>query len=155
MPPEVPVVRKNVVTVDEMVELQSLDKPTIITTCVHLAKDFTEQVHKKYSESDKFTCYPTDMTFLFLLSLLPEYKGYYRITDSTHIAKVTIKSLFLTKTQDGIDQVSISHVDPTERRATSVVVAWGDNCQATHQDVTQLIKKQAGRGGHEDDPSRC
>lgn len=147
--------RKNVVTVDEMVELQSLDKPTIITTCVHLAKDFTEQVHKKYSESDKFTCYSTDMTFLFLLSLLPEYKGYYRITDSTHIAKVTIKSLFLTKTQDGIDQVSISHVDPTERRATSVVVAWGYNCQATHRDVTQLIKKQAGRGGHEDDPSRC
>ena len=62
-------------------------------TCVHLAKDFTEQVHKKYSESDEFTCYSTDMTFLFLLSLLPEYKGYYRITDSTHIAKVTIKSL--------------------------------------------------------------
>lgn len=85
--------RKNVVTVDEMVELQSLDKPTIITICVHLTKDFTEQVHKTYSESDDFTCYSTDMTFLFLLNLLPEYKGYYRITDSTHIAKVTIKSL--------------------------------------------------------------
>ena len=41
VPPEAEV-RKKVVIADGMAELQSLDKPTIITTCAHLAEHFTE-----------------------------------------------------------------------------------------------------------------
>ena len=36
-----------------MAELQSLDKPAVITTCAHLAEDFTEKVLQKYFESDE------------------------------------------------------------------------------------------------------
>jgi len=46
-------VRKKVVIVDGMAELQSLDKPAVITTCAHLAEHFTEKVLQKYFESDE------------------------------------------------------------------------------------------------------
>ena len=41
-------VRKKVVIVDGMAELQSLDKPAVITTYAHLAEYFTEKVLQKY-----------------------------------------------------------------------------------------------------------
>ena len=46
-------VRKKVVIVSGMAELQSLDKPAVITTCAHLAEHFTEKVLKKHFESDE------------------------------------------------------------------------------------------------------
>ena len=41
-------VREKVVIVDGMAELQSLDKPAVITTYAHLAEYFTEKVLQKY-----------------------------------------------------------------------------------------------------------
>ena len=47
-------VRKKVVIVDGiMAELQSLDKPAVITTYAYLAEYFTEKVLQKYFESDE------------------------------------------------------------------------------------------------------
>ena len=53
VPPDAPVMRKKVVIVDGMAELQSLDKPSIITTCAHLAEHFTENFLAKYRDSDE------------------------------------------------------------------------------------------------------
>ena len=101
MPLEASVVRKKVVAVDGMAELQSLDKPAIIKTCAHLDEHFTEQVLKKNSDSDEshlvFDRY--DIPFSIKSSNRVRRQGnqhpvYYRIlTDSTHIAKVTMKRL--------------------------------------------------------------
>lgn len=85
-----------------MAELQSLDKPAVITTCAHLAEHFSEQFLNKYGDSDElhlvFDRYDVPLSL----------KSATRITDSTHI----------------------------------VVVAWGNNCQATHRDVTHLRSSQ-------------
>ena len=100
MPLEASVVRKKVVAVDGMAELQSLDKPAIIKTCAHLDEHFTEQVLKKNSDSDEshlvFDRY--DIPFSIKSSNRVRRQGnqhplYYRITDSTHIGKVTMKRL--------------------------------------------------------------
>lgn len=121
-----------------MAQLQLLDKPAIIATCAHLAEHFTERVLEKYSHSDEL--HLVFERYDILLSLKSatrvrrqgdQHPVYYPITDSTHIAKVTMKLL-------------LSHEKPkmelTDR--TSVVVAWGNNCQATHRDVTYLRSSQ-------------
>lgn len=83
-----------------MAELQSLDKPVIIKTCAHLDEHFTEQVLKKNSDRDElhlvFDRY--DILFSLKSSHLVRRQGnqhpvYYRITDSTDIAKVTMERL--------------------------------------------------------------
>lgn len=138
MPPEASVVRKKIVIADGMAQLQLLDKPAIITTCAHLAEQFTERVLEKYSHSDElhlvFERYDIPLSLKSATRVRrqgDQHPVYYRITDSTHIAKVTMKRL-------------LSHEKPkmelTDR--TSVVVAWGNNCQATYRDVTYLRSSQ-------------
>lgn len=92
--------RKKVVTADGMAELQSLHKPAIITTCAHPAEHFTEQVLEKYSHSDELhLVFERYGISLFLQSATrvrrqgDQHPVYYRITDSTHISKVTMKRL--------------------------------------------------------------
>ena len=69
---------------------------------------------------------------------------YYRITDSTHIAKITMKRLLSherTK-MELAEYLSAKVFQRSDDRGTSVVVAWGNNCKATHQDETQLRSSQ-------------
>ena len=40
------------------------------------------------------------------------------------------------------EYLSAKFIQRSERRATSVVVAWRKNCQATHWDVTYLRRSQ-------------
>ena len=40
------------------------------------------------------------------------------------------------------EYLSAKIIQKSEQRATSVVVAWGNNCQATHRDVTNLRSSQ-------------
>ena len=40
------------------------------------------------------------------------------------------------------EYLSAKFIQRSERRARSVVVAWGNNCQATHRDVTYLRSSQ-------------
>ena len=147
VPPEASVVRKKVVTADGMAELQSLDKPTIITTCVHHAEHFLE----KYSHSDElhhvFDIYDIPLSLKSATRVRrqgDQHPVYYRITDSTYTAKVTVRRLLSReKTKmDLTEYLSTKFVQRSERRATSVLVAWGNNCQATHRDVTYLRSSQ-------------
>ena len=92
--------RKKVVIADGMAELQSLDKPAIITTSAHLAEHFTEQVLEKYSDSNElhlvFERYDISLSLQSATRVRrqgDQHPVYYRITDSTHISKVTMKSL--------------------------------------------------------------
>ena len=100
VPPEAEVMRKKVVIADGMAELQSLDKPTIITTCAHLAEHFTEQVLEKYSHSDElhlfFERYDISLSLQSATRVRrqgDQHPVYYQITDSTHISKVTMERL--------------------------------------------------------------
>jgi len=73
-----------------------------------------------------------------------QHPVYYRITDSTHIAKVTMKRLLSherTK-MELTEYISAKVIQRSECRGKSVVVAWGNNCQATHRDVTHLRSSQ-------------
>ena len=100
VPPDAPVMRKKVVIVDGMAELQSLDKPSIITTCAHLAEHFTEHFLTKYRDSDElylvFDRYDIPLSLKSANQVRRQgdhHPVYYRITDSTHIAKITMKRL--------------------------------------------------------------
>lgn len=151
VPPEASVVRKKVVIADGMAELQSLDKPTIITTCAHLAENFTEQVLENYSHSDEL--HLVSERYDISLSLQSanrvrrqgdQHPVYYRITDSTHISKVTMKRLLSNEKayMELTEYLSAKFIQKSKRRATSVIVAWGNNCQAKHWDVTYLRSSQ-------------
>ena len=131
VPPEAEVMRKKVVIADGMAELQSLDKPTIITTCAHLAEHFTEQVLEKYSHSDElhlvFERYDISLSLQSATRVRrqgDQHPVYYRITDSIHTAEVTMKRLLSQEKPK---------MELTDR--TSVVVACGNNCQGTHRNV--------------------
>ena len=92
--------RMIVSVIDAMAEVQSLDKPERIRSCSHLADQYTCRIFEKYGDSD-------EIRLIFdrydLLSSLKEathrkrqgnqHPVYYRITPSTHIAKVTMKKL--------------------------------------------------------------
>ena len=92
-------VRKKVVIVDGMAELQSFDKPAVITTCPHLAEHFTEKVLQKYFERDELhlVFYRYDFSLSLKSATRARRQGhqhpvYYRVTRSTHIAKVHYSS---------------------------------------------------------------
>ena len=80
---------------------------------------------------------------------------FYRITDSTHIAKVPMKRL-LSDTRTKMDltmYLAEKAINAMRQQGRRLVVAWGSECQATHKDVTHLQSSHAGRGGHQD-PAR-
>ena len=144
-------VRKKVVIVDGMAEVQSLDKPAVITSCAHLAEHFTEKVLQKYFESDElhlvFDRY--DVPFSLKSATRVRRQGdqqpiYYRVTDSTHIAKVPMKRLLSherTK-MELTEYLSAKMIQRSECMGKNVIVAWGCNCQGTHLDVVHLRRSQ-------------
>ena len=70
---------------------------------------------------------------------------FYRITNSTHIAKVPMKRL-LSDTRTKMDlTVYLAEKDicnAMRQQGRKFVVAWGSGCQATHKDVTHLQSSQ-------------
>ena len=113
------------VIVDGMAELQSLDKPAVITTCAHLAEHFTEKVPQKYVESDEL--HLVFDRYDFPLSPFPEMcylaMKARRSTSSLLLCnrlhsyrQGTHETFALSrKDQDGTDGVSISQGDPKIR----------------------------------------
>ena len=150
-------VRKKVVIVNGMGELQSFDKPTGLITCADLAEHFTEKVLQKYFERDEL--HLVFDRYDFPLSLKPatrvrrqgdQHPVYYSVTDPTHIAKVPMKRLCLfshkrTK-MDLTEYLSAKVIQRSEYMEKNVIVAWGCYCQGTHFDVTHL----RSRGRHQD-----
>ena len=144
-------VRKKVVIVDGMAELQSLDKPAVITTCAHLAEHFTEKVLQKYFESDELHLVIDRCDFPLSLKSATrvrregeQHPVYYHVTDSTHIAKVLVKRLLSHKRSkmELTEYLSAKVVRRAECMGKNVIVAWGCYCQGTHFDVTHLRSTQ-------------
>ena len=86
--------------VNGMAELQSLDKLTWITTCSKLAEYYMNQLLQKCSESDEihvvFDRYDVELSLKSATRVGGQGRQdavYYRITDSTHISKVSMKKL--------------------------------------------------------------
>ena len=69
---------------------------------------------------------------------------YYRITDTAHIAKVPMKRLLShTKTKMELTIYLGQKVkEYAKHSGKQLVVAWGSECQATHEDVGHLQSNQ-------------
>ena len=104
-----------VAIVDGMAEVQSLDKPDWIKNCAQLAENFCNRIFQKYSGSDEvrliFDRYALPLS-LKSATRVRRQGGqdpvYYRISDSTHIAKVPLKRL-LSHTKTKIELPPILH----------------------------------------------
>ena len=134
-----------------MAEVQSLDKPEWIRSCSHLADHFTCRIFEKYGDSD-------EIRLIFDRYDLPsslkeatrrkrqgnQHSVYYRITSSTHIAKVTMKKLLShanTKNElaEYFAQKTLEHA---EQNGTRVVVAYGCECKGNKKDMSYLKSDQ-------------
>ena len=138
-------VRKKVVIFDGMAELQSFDKPAVITTCVHLAEHFTEKVLQMYFESDEL--HLVFDRYDFPLSLKSgtrvrrqgdQHPVYYHVTDSTHIAKVPMKRLLSHKRtkMELTEYLSAKVIQRSECMGKNVIVAWG----VTVKELTLMLR---------------
>ena len=141
-----------VTIIDGMAELQSLDKPDWIKNCSQLADHFNNRIDQKHGQSSEvrliFDRYDLPMS-LKAATRVKRQGGqdpvYYRITGSTHIAKVPLKRL-LSHTRTKMEltvylaEKAIQHAGRQSDKR--LVVAWGSECKATHQDMTHLQSSQ-------------
>ena len=69
---------------------------------------------------------------------------YYKITDTTHIAKVPMKRLLShVNTKMKLTQfLPRKTLEKGSYSGKDVVVAWGSQCKATHKDVAYLESSQ-------------
>ena len=140
-----------VAIIDGMAELQSLDKPHWVSSCEKLAKHFNDCLFHKYRESEEvrlvFDRY--DLPSSLKTATRAQRQGttdpvYYRITDSTQIAKVNMKRLLShsnTKMELTVylAQKSMEYAVLNGRR---FVVSWACQCEATHQRTEHLQSNQ-------------
>ena len=133
--------------VDGMAVLQSLDKPTKITTCVELAEHFRVRILQKHSDCDDlhlvFDRYDTPLSLKSATRVRRQHDQEpvsYHITDSTHIAKIPMKRLLShTKTKMEMTAYLARKVlERSEQEGRNVVMAWSNECNATHRDVSRL-----------------
>ena len=134
-------------TVHNMAQLQSLDKPTWIITCSQLAEHYTNQLLQKCSESDEihvvFDRYDVELSLKSATRVRREGHQdtvYYRITDSTHIGKVSMKKLLShnkpeMELTEYLTRKALDHAEIIGKR---LVAAWGTACEATHKNVAHL-----------------
>ena len=137
-----------VAIVDGMAEVQSLDKPDWIKNCAQLAENVCNCIFQKYSGSDE-VCLNFDRYGLPLSlksATRVRIQGdqdpvYYRISGSTHIAKVPQKRL-LSRTETKIEFAAYLAQKVKVYAGESgkqLVLAWGRKCEATHKG--ELITK--------------
>ena len=138
-----------VAIVDGMAEVQSLDKPEWIKNCRDLAEHFTNHLLVKYNDLEElhiiFDRY--DVPSSLKLGTRVKRQGghapiYYRITDSTHIAKVPMKKLLAHSKTKGELTTFLAKNVKDDANGRQVVVAWGTECEATHRDVRHLRSTQ-------------
>ena len=136
-----------VAIVDGMAEVQSLDKPDWIKTCKDLAEHFIARVFVKYNNTQQIRLIFDRYDVLSSLKSATRSKRqgtqepiYYHITDSTHIAKVTLKKLVShTKTKAELTAFLAQKVmERGEATGKQVIVAWATECKATHKDMSHL-----------------
>ena len=137
--------------VDAMAEVQSLVKPEWVRNWSNLADHFISLIFEKYKDNE-------ELRLIFDRYDLPsslkegtrikrqggQQPVYYRITASTHIAKVPIKKLLLhNKTKMELtDFLAQKIIQYGERNGRNVVVAWGSQCRGTNKDMSYLESNQ-------------
>ena len=137
-----------VAIVDGMAEVQSLDKPEWIKNCRDLAEHFTNRLLVKYNDLQElhiiFDRYDVPSS-LKSATRVKRQGGhvpiYYRITDSTHIAKLPMKKLLAHSKTKGELTTFLAKNVKDNANGRQVVVAWGTECEATHRDVRHLRSK--------------
>ena len=142
---------KRVAIVDAMADLQTLDKPEWIQTCLDLANHFIERHWRKYGEYDEvhlvFDRY--DIGESMKASTRERRLGgrkaiAYHITDSTSIGKLSMSHLLAHEsTKDALtayfaDKVLIH----AETNGKCLVVAWKDKAQAANRAIEDLASIQ-------------
>ena len=90
-----------------------------------------------------------DVSFSLKTATLVSRQGghdpiYYKITDTTHIAKVPMKRLLShVNTKMKLTQfLPRKTLEKGSYSGKDVVVAWGSQCKATHKDVAYLESSQ-------------
>lgn len=138
---------KRVAIIDGMAEVQALDKPAWVKNCKQLADHFSERLFDKYNGNDEirviFDRY--DIPLSLKSATRKRRQGgevpiYYRVTNTTHIANVSMKKL-LRHTKTKAELATLFAKEVMERGKTesrNVVVAWGTACEATHKEMSQL-----------------
>lgn len=143
--------RMRVSIVDAMAEVQSLEKPEWIKTCLNLADHFTCRIFEKYRDSDEirliFDRYDLPSSLKEATRLKRQGKQdqvYYRITSSTYIAKLTMKKLLShVKTKKELTEyLAEKTIEHAKRNGTQVVVAYGCECIGSKKDMTYLKSDQ-------------
>ena len=138
-----------VAIVDGMAEVQSLDKPEWIKNCRDLVEHFTNRLLVKCNDLQElhiiFDRYDVPSS-LKSATRVKRQGGhapiYYRITDSTHIAKVPMKKLLAHSKTKGELTTFLAKNVKDNANGRQVVVAWGTICEATHRDVRHLRSTQ-------------
>ena len=136
--------------IEEMAEVQSLDKPEQIQNYSHLADHFICRICEKYEDSDEirliFDRY--DIPTSLKQATRQKRQGqqdviYYRITPSTLITKVTMKKLLShTSTNDELEKyLAEQTIEYAERNRARAVVAYGCECKGTIADRYRTSKK--------------
>ncbi|KAK3746101.1 hypothetical protein QZH41_015518, partial [Actinostola sp. cb2023] len=140
-------VQVKVSVVDGMAEVQSLDKPDWIKSCQQLADHFSNRLFSKYDGCqeirlifDRYDVPSSLKTATRTRRQVSEDPVYYRITESTHISKVSLKKLVShTKTKAELTTFLAKNVKQrAEASGRQIVVAWGTVCEATHKDMGHL-----------------
>ena len=140
-------VQFKVAIVDGMAEIQSLDKPEWIKTCKHLAEHFHNHLFSKHDETqgirlifDRYNVPSSLKSDTRTKRQGSEDPVYYRISDSTHIAKVPLKKLLSrTKTKAELPAFLAKKVkERSEALRRQLDVARGKECEATHKDMGYL-----------------
>ena len=138
-----------VAIVDGMAEVQSLDKPEWIKNCRDLVEHFRNRLLVKYNDLQEYHIIfdRYDVPSSLKSSTRVKRQGghapiYYRITDSTHIAKVPMKKFLAHSKTKGELPTFLAKNVKDNANARQVVVAWGTECEATHRDVRHLRSTQ-------------
>ena len=131
---ECPEQRMKVSVIDEMAEVQSLDKPEQIRNCSQLADHLVSRIFEKNGDSDEirliFDRYDIPASLKQATPLKRQGQQdliYYRITQSTLVTKVTMKKLLsCTSTKDELAKyLSEQTIEYAERNGARAVVAYG------------------------------
>lgn len=146
-----PLPQMRVAVVDAMAELQCIDKPEDIKNISQLAEHFNKRITKKFQSSDevrlifdRFDLPSSLKTATRVRRQAGEDPVFYRITDSTHIAKVPMRRLLShTETKKELPSyLGKKFFDHAKKTKMRVVVAYGNECQGTHEDVAHLQSTQ-------------
>ena len=128
-------------------KLQSLDKPEWIKTCKHLAEYFHIHLFSEHDETqgirlifDRYDVPSSLKSDTRTKRQGSEDPVYYRISDSTHIAKVPLKKL-LSRTKTKAELTAFLAKKVKERGQSlrrQLDVARGKECEANPKDMGHL-----------------